>query len=107
MMTSRPAVKDSLVTGSHNHSNEVLQEAKGQNSAASKPNIREQSQSKSQVESPIMGIQECSKFTGIAVGTLYKLTSQRKIPHSKPTKKVLFLKEDILSWIAANKVVQE
>lgn len=103
MTVNRPDVKNELVTGSHNQ-NDVLQEVKGQ-SAASQPSIRKHpNQSKLQADSPIMGIQECSDFTGIPKATLYKLTSQRKIPHSKPTKKVLFLKEEILSWIMANRV---
>lgn len=52
----------------------------------------------------VFGKKECSELTGFSINTLNKYTSERKIPHYKCGKKVLFKKSDILSWIFSNRI---
>ena len=49
---------------------------------------------------PYMNIVECSEYTRINKNTLYQLTSKRQIPHSKPSKNLIFNKREIDKWIA-------
>tara|TARA_Y100001954_G_C15304649_1_gene357682 strand:- start:76 stop:369 length:294 start_codon:yes stop_codon:yes gene_type:complete len=46
----------------------------------------------------------CS-YLGISTSTLYKLTMNRTIRHSKPNgKKIYFLKEDLKKWATSNPI---
>lgn len=56
---------------------------------------------------PILDIKEASLFTGFSVGHLYRLTSQRLIPHFKKNQKLLFKKSELESWLLENKVMTE
>jgi len=53
----------------------------------------------------ILNIDEVSVFTGISKSTLYKLTSNREIPHYKKAKHLLFDKIEIEEWLKSNKIV--
>ncbi len=52
----------------------------------------------------ILNIDEVSEFTGISKSTLYKLTSNREIPHYKKAKHLIFDKTEIEDWLKSNKV---
>ena len=52
----------------------------------------------------IMNIEELSAFIKLDRQTIYALTSNREIPFSKPTGKLLFLKSEILQWLRDNHV---
>lgn len=51
-----------------------------------------------------MGISEAAEYLGIPKGSLYKLTSKRKITHYKPTGgRIFFLQEDLDDFIRQGK----
>jgi excisionase family DNA binding protein len=53
-------------------------------------------------EDQVIGdVHECASWIKKSPSTIYKLVSHREIPHIKSGKKVLFNKEDILSWLSS------
>lgn len=51
-------------------------------------------------------IDEASLLTGLSVNTLYKMTSERRIPHYKPTGKLLYFnKSELESWMLTNRMI--
>ncbi|TXN36080.1 helix-turn-helix domain-containing protein [Flagellimonas hymeniacidonis] len=50
------------------------------------------------------GAKECCKLLNITLPTLYLYTSQRKIPHSKQGKRLIFDKDEILDWVKSGRV---
>lgn len=53
---------------------------------------------------PLLTVDEVITLTSIKRGTLYKLTSQRKIPHYKVGKKLIFKTLEVLGFIDRYKV---
>lgn len=52
-----------------------------------------------------MNIDDVSLYTGYEKSYLYKLTSERKIPHSKPGgKSIFFRREEIDEWLNRNPI---
>ena len=50
-------------------------------------------------------IDEAAKYLGFSKSYLYKLTSNGKIPHYKPSGKIIFFKKSELNkWITKSKV---
>jgi excisionase family DNA binding protein len=45
-----------------------------------------------------MNVQEAADFLRLAPKTLYGLVSQRRIPHRKAGRRLLFLEADLLTW---------
>lgn len=57
------------------------------------------------MEKNILTFTEACAYTGFAESYMYKLTSARKIPHSKPNgKKIFFDKELLDKWLLGNPV---
>jgi excisionase family DNA binding protein len=57
------------------------------------------------MEKRILSFEEACAYTGFAESYMYKLTSGRKIPHSKPNgKKIFFDKDKLDSWLLSNPV---
>lgn len=53
----------------------------------------------------ILTLEEAAQYTGLTKSALYKLTSTRQIPFSKPKGKMCFFKrEDIEQWMMSNPV---
>ncbi len=53
----------------------------------------------------ILTFDEACSYTGFTRSYLYKLTSMRKIPHSKPLGKVIFFDTETLDpWLAKNQI---
>lgn len=52
-----------------------------------------------------LSISDVVRLTGYSISTIYKLTSQRQIPHYKAPngRKLFFLKEEIIKWMTENK----
>ncbi len=48
---------------------------------------------------PLWGIEEVSRHTGYAVGTLYNLTSKNVIPHRRKRGRLFFIPTEIQNWI--------
>lgn len=56
----------------------------------------------------ILTFDELVEYTGLSKSYLYKLTASAKIPHSKPTGKVIFFdKKKIDAWLLDNQVKSE
>ena len=51
----------------------------------------------------IGGIELAMKITGKAKPTIYSLCADRKIPHFKKSKQLLFSRNDLLEWIKAGR----
>lgn len=52
---------------------------------------------------PFLTIREAAEFSGLSKQTLYRLTSERKIPHIKRGR-LLFNREELSAWLQAAKV---
>lgn len=53
----------------------------------------------------ILTLEEVAQYTGLAKSQLYKLTSEKKIPHYKPTGKVCYFKRsEVEAWLTSNPV---
>lgn len=58
------------------------------------------------MEKRILSFEEACTYTGFAESYMYKLTSTRKIPHSKPNgKKIFFDREQLDKWLLGNPIV--
>lgn len=56
------------------------------------------------LQKEVFTIDELSLYTGYTVDYIYKMVHQGVIPYSKPNgKKLFFIKEEIVSWLSANK----
>jgi len=52
----------------------------------------------------VLNITEASQFTGISRPQIYRLTSERRIPHYKRNNKLCFKKTELENWMLQNKV---
>lgn len=53
----------------------------------------------------VLTLGEAAQFTGLSKSYLYKLTSQQRIPHFKPTGKLVYFdREELEAWLAQNRV---
>lgn len=53
----------------------------------------------------MLSFNEASAFAGISKSYLYKLTSSRRIPHYKPTGKLIFFnRRELQDWLQKNKI---
>lgn len=56
----------------------------------------------------VLTIDEVAKLTGLSVAYLYKLTSQKRIPHYKPNSKLLYFNRlEIEEWMMQGKVLTD
>lgn len=56
----------------------------------------------------VLSMEEAEQYTGLKKNCLYKLTADRKIPHSKPNGKTLyFRREDLDEWLMSNPVATD
>lgn len=58
------------------------------------------------LQKEVFTISEVSSYTGFEKSYIYKLTSQRKIPHCKSPggKNVFFKKNEINDWLTQNRI---
>lgn len=57
------------------------------------------------LEKNVITLMEAAKFTGLSTHTIYRLTSEKKIPHYKPNNGRCFFKKDELeAWLTQNKI---
>lgn len=52
----------------------------------------------------VLDVTEASQFTGISKAQLYRLTSEKRIPHYKKNNKLYFRKTELENWMLQNKV---
>lgn len=55
----------------------------------------------------VLDLEETALFTGLSVGHLYRLTSNRLIPHFKKSRKLYFKKSDLENWMLERRVQTE
>ncbi|ERP89013.1 hypothetical protein Q666_15160 [Marinobacter sp. ES-1] len=61
-----------------------------------------------QSQKPIMSVDECSELLGLSVSYVYRLTSEKRIPHYKPHgKKVYFRRDEIIEWALSNRITPD
>lgn len=53
----------------------------------------------------VLDIDEASLLTGFSKGHLYRLTSERQIPHYKKNRKLYFKKSELEAWLLEDKVM--
>lgn len=53
----------------------------------------------------ILDLDEAVLFTGFSKGHLYRLTSERQIPHYKKSRKLYFRKSELEAWLLEEKVL--
>lgn len=51
-----------------------------------------------------LDITEASQFTGISRPQIYRLTSEKRIPHYKKNNKLYFKKTELENWMLQNKI---
>lgn len=53
----------------------------------------------------VLSADEAARYCSLSPSYLYKLTSERKIPHSKPMGKLLYFRRaDLDAWLLSNRV---
>jgi excisionase family DNA binding protein len=52
----------------------------------------------------ILSLAETSQYLKLTIDNLYRLTSEKKIPHFKPSKKLLFDRIELDQWLEQNAV---
>lgn len=55
----------------------------------------------------VLNIDEAALFTGLSVGHIYRLTSGKKIPHFKKSRKLYFKKAELEAWMLDNKILTD
>lgn len=56
----------------------------------------------------LMGVREAADFTGYSVRYLYKLTSEKRIPHYKPQGgKVFFKPSELVAFMSRGRVLAD
>ena len=53
----------------------------------------------------VLDLDEASFLTGFSTGHLYRLTSQRLIPHYKKNRKLYFKKAELEAWMLEDRVL--
>lgn len=53
----------------------------------------------------VLDLDEAVLFTGFSKGHLYRLTSERQIPHYKKNRKLYFKKTELEAWLLEEKVL--
>lgn len=79
---------------------------------AEQPTLRELSDKLNEVgryaligAKPVLDLDEATLFTGLSKGHLYRLTSERQIPHYKKNRKLYFRKTELEEWLTADRVM--
>lgn len=52
----------------------------------------------------VLEIEDAALLTGFTTGHLYRLTSERKIPHYKKNRKVYFDRQELEEWMKERKI---
>jgi predicted DNA-binding transcriptional regulator AlpA len=55
----------------------------------------------------VLDLEEAAMFTGFSIGHLYRLTSNRLIPHFKKSRKLYFKKSELEDWMLERKVMTD
>ena len=53
----------------------------------------------------VLDLNEAAMYTGRSIGHLYRLTSERRIPHYKESRKLYFNKQELDNWMQRQRVM--
>ena len=53
----------------------------------------------------VLDLDDAVLFTGFSKGHLYRLTSERQIPHYKKNRKLYFKKSELEAWLLEDKIL--
>lgn len=53
----------------------------------------------------VLNLDEAAMYTGFKKGFIYRLTSEKRIPHYKKGGKLLFRKDELEAWLTENKIL--
>lgn len=57
---------------------------------------------------PIISVDECSELLGISVSYIYRLTSEKRIPHYKPHgKRIYFRRDEVIDWALSHRITPD
>lgn len=54
---------------------------------------------------PVLSLDEAVLFTGLSKGHIYRMTSERQIPHFKKCRHLYFKKQELEEWMLQHKVL--
>jgi excisionase family DNA binding protein len=66
--------------------------------------IKQQKEATNTVAKEIMNLSELAEYLGLTKATIYNMTSTRKIPHFKKSKKIYFKTSEINEWMSKGKI---
>jgi excisionase family DNA binding protein len=69
-----------------------------------KPILNSNTELQNSTVDEIMDLEQVAKYIKLAKATIYGLTSSRKIPHFKRTKRLYFKKSEIEAWLTEHKI---
>lgn len=61
-----------------------------------------------QSQKPILTVGECAELLGISVSYIYRLTSEKRIPHYKPHgKRIYFRRDEVIDWALSHRITPD
>jgi len=88
-----------------------MKEPKPTTTSSARPTLRSMAAQLDRIEAmtllgakSVYDLTEAALYTGFSTGHLYRLTSQRRIPHFKKDRKLYFRKEELDAWMTDNPV---
>ncbi|MDX7856369.1 helix-turn-helix domain-containing protein [Aeromonas caviae] len=53
----------------------------------------------------VLSAEECAELLGVSVSYVYRLTSEKRLPHYKPQgKKIYFKRVELLDWLLSHRI---
>ncbi|EDB5228013.1 MULTISPECIES: helix-turn-helix domain-containing protein [Gammaproteobacteria] len=58
-----------------------------------------------QAQKEVLSAEECAELLGVSVSYVYRLTSEKRLPHYKPQgKKIYFKRDELLDWLLSHRI---
>ncbi|MFM4895192.1 helix-turn-helix domain-containing protein [Aeromonas caviae] len=58
-----------------------------------------------QAQKEVLCAEECAELLGVSVSYVYRLTSEKRLPHYKPQgKKIYFKRDELLGWLLSHRI---
>ena len=58
-----------------------------------------------QGQKEVISAEECAELLGVSVSYVYRLTSEKRLPHYKPQgKKIYFKRVELLDWLLSHRI---
>ncbi|MBL0467081.1 helix-turn-helix domain-containing protein [Aeromonas veronii] len=58
-----------------------------------------------QAQKEVLSAEECAELLGVSVCYVYRLTSEKRLPHYKPQgKKIYFKRVELLDWLLSHRI---